>query len=141
VKQAGPYFAARSIEIRKGIEDAKSLRADAEARAAAMEARLTNLGVEVEAMRKAARDEAAQEGARIRKETERELAKIQVHADHEISSALKAAQVELKSYSAQLAVELARKKVRERMTPADEDSLVRNFVADLGGKLEQGTTR
>ena len=68
-------------------------------------------------MRKAAKDEAAQEGARIRQETERELAKIQTNADHEIANALKTAQIELKSYSAQLAVDLARKKVRDRMTP------------------------
>jgi F-type H+-transporting ATPase subunit b len=133
VKQGGPFFASRSVEIRKGIEDAQKLRADAEARAAEMDARLANLGVEVEAMRKAAKDEAAQEGARIRQETERELAKIQTNADQEIANALKTAQMELKSYSAQLAVDLARKKVRDRMTPADQDSLVQAFTADLGG--------
>ena len=131
-KQGGPYFASRSIEIRKGIEDATKMRADAEARAAAMEARLANIGVEIEAMKKSAREEAAQEGDRIRQETQRELAKIQANADHEISSTLKAAQLELKSYSAQLAIRLARNKVRERMTPADQDALVRDFVDDLG---------
>ena len=131
-KQGGPYFASRSIEIRKGIEDATKMRADAEARAAAMEARLANIGAEIEAMKKSAREEAAQEGDRIRNETQRELAKIQAHADHEISSALKSAQLELMSYSAQLAIRLARNKVRERMTPADQDALVRDFVDDLG---------
>jgi len=131
-KQGGPYFASRSIEIRKGIEDATKMRADAEARAAAMEARLANIGVEIEAMKKSAREEAAQEGDRIRQETQRELAKIQANADHEISSALKSAQLELKRYSAQLAISLARNKVRERMTPADQDALVRDFVDDLG---------
>jgi len=131
-KQGGPYFASRSIEIRKGIEDATKMRADAEARAAAMEARLANIGVEIEAMKKSARDEAAQEGDRIRQETQRELAKIQANADREISSALKAAQIELKSYSAQLAINLARNKVRQRMTPADQDALVRDFVDGLG---------
>jgi F0F1-type ATP synthase membrane subunit b/b' len=144
VKQAGPYFASRSTEIRKGIEDAQAMRADSETRAAAMEARLANLGVEVEAMRKSAREEAAIEGDRIRQETQRELAKIQAHADHEISSALKAAQIELKSYSGQLAIDLARTKVRDRMTVADQDTLVRSFVADLGRQgpsLEKGSTQ
>ena len=132
VKQAGPYFATRSSEIRKGIEDAKKISADAQERAAAMDAKLASLGVEVEAMRKSAREEAAQEGARIRQETERELAKIQSHADHEIASALKTAQFELKKYSGQLAIDLARKKVGERLTPADQDTLVQTFVEDLG---------
>jgi F-type H+-transporting ATPase subunit b len=137
VKQAGPFFAARSSEIRKGIEDAQKLRAEAEQRAAAMEARLASLGAEVEAMRKASREEASQEGHRIRQETAREMAKIQDHADREIASALKSAQIELRNYSAQLAIELARDKVRERMTPADQETLVRNFVTDLS---RQGTT-
>ena len=140
VKQAGPYFATRSVEIRKGIADAQKIRADAEASAAAMNAKLANLSLEVEAMRKSAKEEAAQEGVRIRQETERELAKIQAHSEQEISSALKAAQIELKKYSAQLAVDLARQKVRERMTPADQDTLVQNFVADLSGKLDQQAT-
>ena len=117
------------------------MRADADARAAAMEARLANLGVEVEAMRKSARDEAAQEGERIRQETQRELAKIQTNADHEIASALKTAQLELKSYSAQLAIELARAKVRERMTPDDQDALVRNFVTIWRAKIPKARPR
>ena len=45
---------------------------------------------------------------------------------------LKAAQLELKSYSGQLAISLARSKVRERMTPNDQDGLVRRFVDGLG---------
>jgi F-type H+-transporting ATPase subunit b len=138
VKQAGPYFASRSIEIRKGIEDAQKLRAEAEQRAAAMDARLASLGVEVEAMRKASHEEASQEAHRIRHQTAEEMAKIQANADRELSSALKAAQAELKSYSAQLAIDLAREKVRERMTPADQETLVRNFVTDLS---RQGTTK
>jgi F0F1-type ATP synthase membrane subunit b/b' len=91
-------------------------------------------------MRQSARDEAAREGARIRQETERELAKVQANASHEIASALKAAQLELKTYSAQLAIELARQKVSERMTAADEDSLVRSFVQDLSTKIGEGAT-
>jgi F0F1-type ATP synthase membrane subunit b/b' len=82
-------------------------------------------------MRKASHEEASQEAHRIRQDTAQEMAKIQANADREISSALKAAQVELKTYSAQLAIDLAREKVRERMTPADQEKLVRKFVTDL----------
>ena len=53
------------------------------------------------------------------------------------ASALKAAQIELKRYSAQLAVELAGRKVRERMTRGDQDELVQKFVTELG---RQGPT-
>ena len=131
IKQAGPYFKSRSAEIRKGIEDAGKIRADAEQRATAMDARLANLGAEVEGLRKSAREEAAQEGDRIRQETGRELAKIQANADREIASALKSAQMGLKSYAAELAIKLAEQRVQERMDPADQDTLVRNFVTEL----------
>lgn len=147
VKKGGPFFASRSAEIRKGIIEAEKLRADAEARAAAMDAKLASLGAEVEAMRTSAKQEAAQEGERIRLETAREVSKIQTHAETEIASALKAAQIDLKVHSAQLAIDLARKKVRERMTPADQDALVQNFVSELGRPtltgpaLEKGTTQ
>ena len=131
VKQVGPYFATRSLEIRNGIEDARKISADAEKNAAAMEARLANLGVEVEALRKSSREEAAQEGERIRQETQRELAKIQAHADHDIASALKVAQAELKNHAAKIAVDLARVRVGERMSVSDQDDLVHGFIAGL----------
>src|SRR2546429_648320 len=83
-------------------------------------------------------EEAAMEGDRIRQETQRELVKIQANANHDIASALKAAKIELKSHSGQLAIHLARSKVRQRMTAADQDALVRSFVADLG--RQEGTT-
>jgi F-type H+-transporting ATPase subunit b len=95
------------------------------------------LTAEVEALRKSAREEAEQEGVRIRQETSREMAKIQANADREISSALKEAQIELKSYAAQLAIDLARDRIRDRMTPADQETLVGKFVTDLS---RQGTT-
>jgi F-type H+-transporting ATPase subunit b len=139
VKQAGPFFASRSVEIRKGIEEAQQIRADAETRAAAMDARLANLEVEVEAIRKSPREEAAGEGERIRQETAREITKIQSHADQEISAALKAAQANLKDYSARLAIDLARDKVRQRMTPANQETLVENFVAGLA-RQDNGST-
>jgi F0F1-type ATP synthase membrane subunit b/b' len=142
VKQAGPYFASRSTEIRKGIEDSRQISADAEKRAAAMDAKLANLAADVASLQKSAREEAAMEGDRIRQETQRELAKIQANADHDIASALKAAQIELKSYSAQLAIQLARSKVRQRMSVGDQDVLVQNFVVDLGRQSqEKGTTQ
>ena len=39
--------------------------------------------------------------------------------------------MELKRYCAELAMELAEKKIRARMTPETQDALVRGFVRDL----------
>lgn len=130
-KNAGPFFASRSQEIRKGIDEAKKMREDAEARAREIEARLAKLDVEIESIRKNAHAEADAEGKRILQQTQREITRIQEHTEQEISGALKAAQADLRRHSAQLALELAQQKVRARITPADQDSLLKSFVAGI----------
>ena len=49
----------------------------------------------------------------------------------EIASAAKLARQELKAYSADLAVQLATRQIRERLTPTTQDQLVDNFVKQL----------
>jgi F-type H+-transporting ATPase subunit b len=67
----------------------------------------------------------------LRQETEQQLAKIQAAGEQEIASAAKAARHELKAYSAELALDLAEQKIRHRMTPEVDDSLIRSFVGEL----------
>ncbi len=146
-KNAPPFFTSRSREIRLGIEEAQKLKEEAEARAAKMDSRLAAIGTEVDVLRKGAKEEAAQEGERIRTETERELAKIQAQTDQEIASTLKAAQMELRAYAANLALEMAREQIRNRMNPEVQDALVSGFLSDLeeqhihGSIRDQGTTQ
>ncbi len=134
VKLGGPYFRTRSEEIRRGIEDAQEVKADAERRAAEIDARIRNLGVDIEQMRTGSRKEMEAENARLRAETAAELAKIQARAELEIASAAKHATQDLKAYSAQLALQLAEERLRATITPQNQDGLVRSFVRDLNGK-------
>lgn len=60
-----------------------------------------------------------------------EIARIKEHAEQEIAAAGKAARLELKRYSAELAIGLAEEKVRRRITPETQDALVRGFVREL----------
>jgi len=130
-KHAGPFFAARSSSIRKDLEESEQKRQEADARAAAVDARLANLEQEIAALRGESQAEAKAENDLMAQHTAGELAKIQSHAEQEIASAGKAARMELKRYSAQLAVELAERKIRARMTPDTQDALVRGYVRDL----------
>jgi len=130
-KKGGPWFASRSLAIRKGIADADQIRTDAEARAAAVDRRLAGLQSEIEALRDHARGEQAAEAERLRQQNAADLARIQAHAEREIDSAGKTARMELKRYAAQLAVDLAEQKIRRQMTPTLQSSLVENFVHDL----------
>ena len=131
VKNAGPMFSARSRRIRKDIMEAGEARQEAEARAAAVDLRLANLEAEIAALRAESQNEAQSETQRLEQHSAAEIAKIQERAQQEIAAAGKAARMELKRYSVELAIGLAERKIRDRMTPATEDALVRGFVRDL----------
>ncbi len=130
-KFGGAFFEGRTLEIRKGIDEAGKMKAAADARAAAVESRLSNLGEEIADLRRTAHREAATEAERLRLETQREMEKIRHHAEQEMASSLKSAQAELQQYAAHLAVDLARKKAVGRVGAAEQDSLVRAFSADV----------
>lgn len=130
-KNAGPFFAARSKQIQQDMLHAQELRADAENRAADVDRRLANLEKEIATLRAESQEEAKAEIERGMQHTAAEIAKIQAHAEAEIVSAGKAARMDLKRYSADLAVQLAEQKIRARMTAEAQDGLVQGFVHDL----------
>ena len=131
-KPAKAYFASATGRIRQGIDEATRARQEAEERAAEMDRRLADLGVEIAALRSSAHEEMAAEEARLRKQTEGELMRVQHRAQQEIASAASHARRELRAEAAQLAMELAQRKVRERMTPEVANRLVDAFVDDMG---------
>jgi F-type H+-transporting ATPase subunit b len=137
-KKGLPFFTARNQEIRNGIDEAARLREQAEAHAAGIERRLANLTAEIEQIRGAARHEMEAEAGRLRRENEQALRKVQEHAGQEIESAAKTARKELKAYSAELALQLAEERIRARLTPSVDETLVRAFVDDLGRRPQPG---
>jgi F-type H+-transporting ATPase subunit b len=130
-KNAGPYFAQRSLEIRKGMADAEAARAASDAKVAEVDRRLANLQTEIEALRRSAQKEADADAERVRREAAAELAKIQSHLADEIAGASKSATLELRRYSADLALALAEQKIAARLTPETQDRLVKVFVATM----------
>jgi F-type H+-transporting ATPase subunit b len=130
-KKGGPWFAAQSSAIRKGIAEAEETRRNAEARAAEVDRKLAGLQTEIENLRAHARSEQDAEAERIRRQSAADLARIQEHAAREIDAAGKLARLELKRYAAQLAIDLAEQKIRRQMTPEIQTALVENFARDL----------
>jgi F-type H+-transporting ATPase subunit b len=130
-KNAGPFFAARSANIRQDLEESMRQSEEARARAAAVEQRISQLEVEIAKLRAEADTETQAESERVTKHTAEEIAKIQAHAQQEIVAAGKAARTELKKHAAELALGLAEEKVRARMSPEAQDSLVKGFVESL----------
>jgi F-type H+-transporting ATPase subunit b len=131
-KHVPPMLRARTTEIQKDISEAQATKKDAEARAAAVDARVQALGVEMDRFRAQSKIEMQQEGDRIRQETARQIARQDVQGAQEIEAAGKTVRRELKEYAAKLALELAEQRIRARLDDRTESALVDAFVADLG---------
>jgi F-type H+-transporting ATPase subunit b len=140
-KQGGPYFAARSRQIRKDMLEAGDVRKEAEERAAAVDRKLANLGADITRLKAESEQERQAEIERLRRHRAAERAKIQAHAEREVESAGKAARLELKRYAAELAVQLAEQKIRAGMTGEIQDGLVRGFVTDLASSSSPAGAR
>lgn len=130
-KNAGPFFEARTKKIREDMAQAEEMWKSAEARAAEVDRKLAGLESEIARFRTESQQEAQNETQRMKNQTAAEMARIRQQSEQEIAAAGKAARLELKRYSATLAVHLAEKKVQDRITPDAQDSLVREFVHDL----------
>lgn len=130
-KNAPAYFASRNEEIRKGLEEGAELQREANARTAAMEARLKNLATEIAEMKATSKADIAAEGERIQSETQAAMEKIQAHAESEIAAAAKNERARLKTYTADLALRLAEDKLRGQMTSQTDSGLVDSFLKGL----------
>jgi F-type H+-transporting ATPase subunit b len=133
-KNVGPMLASRTKQIQDGLAAGERARADAEVRAAAVQARLANLGTEVEKMRAGAREEREREVERIRRDAQAELQRIRQHTENEIESMAKQARLEVQRFAAKLAIDLAEQKVRARMSPEIQAALLSNFTGELSSE-------
>jgi F-type H+-transporting ATPase subunit b len=130
-KYGAPFLTARSQKISQDIVEAARVRKDAEARSAEVDRRLANLQSDLAALREESQKELKAQRRYAAERSALEMAKIQEHADQEIASAGKLARLELKRYSAELALTLAAQKIQARMTPDTQEALVRGFLKDL----------
>ena len=140
-KKGGPFFAARTESVRRDLEDAARANREAQERYAAVERRLANLGAEIENLKTQARAESGAEGERMRAESERAFLKIRLQMEQDIASAAKAARQELRVYAAELAVGLAERRIRERLTPDSESALLGAMLKDLDRRSDGPAAR
>ena len=123
-------FRTRTESIRKAMDEAKVASDEAKGRLAAIEGRLSRLDADIAAMRAKAEQDGAAEESRIRAAAEDDKKKIVESAAQEIDVAAKSARRELAAYAADLAVDMARKRIQVDV-PADQ-SLVSGFAQTLG---------
>lgn len=133
-KSVPALLRARDAEIRQGIDEAARKKQEAEARSAEIDGRLAGFGAELEKLREAVRNEMSAEAERLRQETERLVRRIEEQAQQEIGFITKAASQQLRTYSAELALDLAGQRIRARINPQTQHQLVDDFVAGLGAQ-------
>ena len=133
-KPLANFFAGRSQTIREQLAEAQRARKDAEAKLAEISARMASLDDELKEIRAAAEREAEAEYQRLTAEAEKDAHRVLEQARREIEGMSRAAQIELRTQAAELAVALARRQIEGEMTDADHRRLFTNFVASLGGR-------
>jgi len=133
-KPVQAYLADRKSRIESDLASAAKLLGDAEARLADWNARAASLDAEAADIRRAAREAAQEEGARILADARAVAERIQRDAHSALERELHRARGRLRSEVADLAVDLAEKLLREQVQGADRARLVDEFVA----RIEQG---
>ena len=132
------FFASQRAAIQTAVSEGRQARRQAEQRLAEIERRLTRLGDEVESLRQEAAAQATAEQQRIREATRREAERMLATSQAEIESTSRAARLELRAYTARLAVTLAEQRIRQQLTPETHASLFAGFVAGLVAQGREG---
>lgn len=120
----------RTVLIRKSMDEARKASDAAMARLKDIESRLTRLDGEVAELKMQAEKDFKTEEQRIQQAATDDAKRVVEFAEMEISAAAKTARRELKAFAAELAVNLAEKKIQ--IDPQTDQQLVDSFVNDLG---------
>ncbi len=129
------FLSKRGQKVRDGIESARKVTEDANARLSAVEAKLSSLDEEIQKFRAEVEAESVQDQARIKAALEEESTRIVAAAEQEIGSAAAQARRGLRHFAADLAVEQAAKQLI--LTPETDRALIAEFVSDVSGKVSR----
>jgi F0F1-type ATP synthase membrane subunit b/b' len=124
---------ARRDHIAKDIEDAQRMRHEAEERAKKYQVKLEHLEHEVVAAREALLRSGEAERDRIVKEAETKAERMRKDAEFLVQQELKQIRIDLWRDAVDTAVTAAEELLKKRVTPADQERLAEDYLADLGG--------
>jgi F-type H+-transporting ATPase subunit b len=132
-KPFSEYLARRDTQIRSDLVAAAAMKEDAARQLAAIDARLKQLPGELEALRTRGHDEIAAEESRIREAAAADRDRLLEQTRREIELQLRIARRELVTHAADLAVQVARERIRSRITDDDQWRLVDRYLAQVKG--------
>lgn len=128
-----PFFNARSADIQKAIKDATGLKLQGEFRRSEADKKMATLPAEIEKIRRQHDESLAREYERVQAETEAEIRHIHANITAEIAALRKEGTRRIRRHTAASAVDLAERRLRNRLAAASS-----NNVADFLDAVERG---
>jgi len=140
-KPLAGFFAERSASIRKSLEEGRKALEASQALLKTVEEKLRHLEDEIAAFRASAGREMEAERQRLKLAAAEEAERILQSARAQTEVALRAAKLELKSYTAEQAVALAEEIIRRRLDEAGRRKLVGEFLAEIKESRSRGVKK
>jgi F-type H+-transporting ATPase subunit b len=125
------YLATRSSAIRKDLVEAAELRATATAQLATIEQKLTALPGELDKLRARGAEEIKAEEARIAAQAAADRDRLLEQTRKEIDLQVRLAKKEILEHAANLSVQLASERIKQEVTPADQERLVDRYLSQV----------
>lgn len=126
-------FKAKREAIRAELIKAEVEKQAALVKLTAAEAKLARVEADAAAVVEKARNEAAEETARIARETDEEIARLRKQAETEIARKSGQVRVELRRFSAEESIRLAEEKIKKNISAAQDAQLVKANIQSIGG--------
>jgi len=124
-------LAKRTVDIGEAIRDAEGSRAGAETKAGESQAKLSGLEGEVRRLKVAAQEEGRRETERIARTAAEEAERLKKFTRQELEEQVRRGIHELRTYAAARATDLARERIRKRLTPELKAALIDKSIDRL----------
>lgn len=140
-KPIAAYFADRRGTIETELSTAADLLAQAEQRNSELQRKLVDLSSEVEGIQENASRRAEEEAERILADARATAERIRRDAKSAVTQELRRAQAELREEAADLAMDIAARKLSDQVEEADRDRLVDEFITRVEPAAAEGANR
>jgi F-type H+-transporting ATPase subunit b len=140
-KPVKAMLAKRTVDVGETIRLAEADRAGSESQAAGARAKLAGLEREVLALKTAAEEEGRRESVRIAAAARAEADRLKKFTRQELDEQVRVGVRELKAYAAARAADLARERIRRRLTPETHAALIEKSIDRLARLHEEPRPR
>jgi F-type H+-transporting ATPase subunit b len=130
-KPVTEFFASRRASIQSELQQAAEILAEAEHRNADLQRRLVDLSSEVEEIKANASRRAAEDAERILADARSTAERIRRDASAAVDHELRRARTQLREEAADLAVEIAARKLNQQVVDSDRERLMDEFITRI----------